>query len=685
MSLSKIQESPKPWAVSEFQLYRPYITNFVDKNLVPLLENQENEIRRICIHGEVKSGKREIVEYIAKRDEGSIQRVHLFISSFHRKADESQRKELSQHNIKVCSIKNKQDAEDALVQMQKYLRDGKQIIIHLDECDYGTGSRQNLKMIYEQLKSNNSIITILYSATPEELLFSQDITQSEDDDNFLEETYETGLRIYYIPPETYCGAKKFVEEGLVYDAKPFFEKINGTFKLSNQASEIILEAKKNIELSDDEKNEAKYLYSKAKKEGNLLESAMYEKIANKKIKNVVVVRFTYKTFGATNLRNGERSIEAFVKNKHLFPELENTIVIIDKSDYKINDNSHGIICEPVQWSAKEYWDQKVSDKLILIIHEQTSTRSTEWVFHDRLFATHDYRPNISYGTVAQAQLRVAHYSTKYSEFQRIRVYGHLKTFLFAAKMIDVTEYLNDDWKKVLIKRSVFNVNEKVKFKNSNDWVDAKITKFEDNLYTLEFTIDGRRYEAYNISKSDIKPNKEYNKYNIKHDEIIHHYYNEEYNEETADKILEDLGCNAKIELSTRVKGKAKIVLKIKSMFIECNENNIREKLIENIRNNEGLPESVRNHNFSVNSLFTNFEINENGEKIYKGLLRSIRAKYTYEIMKDQRWGFSKENIKPRLTVCYEGEKLGICLRYTTGEKEEVTTLSAYLSMYQPLK
>jgi hypothetical protein len=53
----------------------------------------------------------------------------------------------------------------------------------------------------------------------------------------------------------------------------------------------------------------------------------------------------------------------------------------------------------------------------------------------------------------------------YREFQRIRVYGHLKTFLLAAKMISVTDYLNDDWKKVQIKKDVFSIGEKVKLKH----------------------------------------------------------------------------------------------------------------------------------------------------------------------------------------------------------------------------
>jgi antitoxin component of RelBE/YafQ-DinJ toxin-antitoxin module len=691
MSLSII-ETPKPWSVSEFQLYRPYITNFVDKNIVNLLENPENEIRRILVHGEVKSGKREIVEYSAKRDEGSSQRIHLFMSSFHRVADEDQRKELAKHNIKVFSIKNKDDVDNAIKVIRELLRDGKQIVIHLDECDYGTGSRQNLKKIYGLFKENKSIVTILYSATPEELLFSQDITQSEEDDKFIEEIYEEGLRLYYIPPYNYCGAKKFLEEGLVHEAKPFFEKTtSGALELSSQAKEIINDAKVNIEDNILIREEYNYLSNKAKREGRQEEYFEYKKKAsNIKIKNVIELRFTYKTFGPTNLRNGARSIEAFVKNKHLFEELDDCIIILDKADYKTSDVLDGITIEQVQWSNKNYWDSKIDNKLIIVIHEQTSTRSTEWSFHDRLFATHDYRPNISYGTIAQAQLRVAHYFGKrYSEFQKIRVYGHLKTFQLAAKMISVLDYLNENWKKVPAKKDLFTIDEKVKFKYEGNWYDAKIVSYdaENKKYNLHFNMNSKLYKALDIGKGDIKSIKESKKFWIKNytDNTNHPVYNEEYNEETADKIIEELGCNIKTELSSRVKGKSKSILKIKSEFIECDETNVREIILEKIINNNSLPLDVRNHNFNTTSLFNNYEFNEVGEKIYKGIIRSQKSVYKYEFMKDQRWGFNEENRKPRLTVCYDVEKLGVCLRYTNGEKEEVTTLSSYLSMYQPLK
>ena len=284
MSLSKMIEPSKPWSVAEFQLYRPYISKFVDDNIVPLIENDNNEIRRLLIHGEVKSGKREIVEYIAKRDEGSQQRVHMFLSSFHRTADENQRKELAKHNLIVCSIINKEVADKAIKKISDILREGKVIIIHLDECDYGTGSRQNLKTIYGRFKQNKSVITILYSATPEELLFSQDITQSEEDDKFIDEIYEEGLRLYYIPPSNYCGAKKFIDEGLVIDARPFFEKtIDNKYTLSCQAKSIIADAKSNIEELMQMREEENYLASKAKREGNIEE---FNKIKDNQVNKI---------------------------------------------------------------------------------------------------------------------------------------------------------------------------------------------------------------------------------------------------------------------------------------------------------------------------------------------------------------------------------------------------------------
>jgi hypothetical protein len=681
----------KPWAVAQFQKYRNYMTEFVDSKIIPLIECQEYDIRRVLIHGEVKSGKREIVEYIASRDKGFRIREHVFISAFHRKADESQRRELEAHNLKVFSIISNESAKETLRYINNRVSQGIKIILHADECDYGTGLRQNLQIIYNSIKENINIFTILYSATPEEVLFSQDITQSEEDENLIRGIYEQGIRLYYVPPDTYCGAKKFLSEGLVENAYPFFKKENDVYVLSEQGKKIIADAKNNIRISNIEKAEATYLCHKYKNENNIAEAEKNEKISKKKIRHVIVLRLTYKIYKnsqRTSQRNN-RSIEEFLNNSHLFPELADVNIIADKTDLsKYTNNNQNISYETVNWSNKNYWDNKNSDKLTMIVHEQTSTRSTEWEFHDRVFAIHDYRPSASYGTIAQAQLRVAHYSTKYGEFQPIRVYGHLKTFQLAAKEIEFSDYLNDDWQKKPVTRDHWLVDDSVKYKHKNDWVNALIIAHnQDDTYNLSFIQNDLSITKTNIKKSNIKKNSENKKFNIINTKTgeIHPEYNEEYNNATAEKILkDDLGCyNKAPEISSRVKGKSKIVLKIRSLFVKCDKNNIATEIDRHIKNNMDLPQTVREHNFNVSMYFNNYIVCEDGERRYKGILRHEIKIYTYEYIKEQRWGFSLSNNAPRLTVCYNGDVLGVCLRYVTGEREEVNNLSSYLSMYQP--
>jgi len=243
--------------------------------------------------------------------------------------------------------------------------------------------------------------------------------------------------------------------------------------------------------------------------------------------------------------------------------------------------------------------------------------------------------------------------------------------------------------QILVMEQLLSIGEKVKLKHQGIEYDSIIISYDPEYrkYDLQFIMNGKLHKVENVGKGDIKAKKESKKFNIKNsnDDILHYYYNEEYNEETADKILEELGCNIKIDLSSRVKGKSKSVLKIESTFIECDETNVSSCIQEGIKNNTALPNDVRGHNFNTSSLFSNFEINESGQKIYNGTIRTIKNVYYYEDLKKQRWGFNEENKKPRLTVCYNEERLGLCLRYTKGEKEEVTTLSSYLSMYQPLK
>lgn len=79
-----------------------------------------------------------------------------------------------------------------------------------------------------------------------------------------------------------------------------------------------------------------------------------------------------------------------------------------------------------------------NESKVLLIINQTCTRSTELGFHKHLAFLHDYRVNESnYSTLAQAYLRVAHY---HPTGHKIRVYAEKEVFELAAEKIKKEEY-----------------------------------------------------------------------------------------------------------------------------------------------------------------------------------------------------------------------------------------------------
>ena len=384
--------SSKPWSVSEFESNRKHLTDFVRDTICPLIEKK---VMRILIRAPVKSGKREIVEYIAMRDLNTREkRVHAFISAWHRTADREQREELETQNLTVFSITNDANVKEFLKWLQDSMDAGYDIVIHLDECDHGSGDTQKLSEVWTKIRKDLRITAILYSATPEEAMFSGDF----DVNDFI----GNHPPVFYTPPEGYCGPNKFLEEDLVHEARPFFTK---NFELSEQGKEIIRD--------------------------------MRASMSKNPLRNIFILRLTY------SLKIGENKTEN--KAKHLFlnhldsfKELSDFTVIVDKGYYANTRR------EEIEWSSKSYWDEKGTEP-ILIVHDQTSTRSTEWSCHDRVFATHDFRESLTYAVVSQAQERVNQYSQKYNAFQPIRVYGHKKTFLLSAGLISYEEYLSNQW------------------------------------------------------------------------------------------------------------------------------------------------------------------------------------------------------------------------------------------------
>jgi hypothetical protein len=197
-------------SVDDFERERVHLTTFVKQEILPVMEDEE--IRRVLIRAPVKSGKREIVEYIAKRDESrDPHRVHAFLSAWHRVSDEEQRKELANHNLKVFSVTNAKNKEECIKWIRAKVDQGKRIVLHLDECDFGTGDRQQLGTIYREFRNHPMILFLLYSATPQEILFSGEVDAKEDEPfrDMVDDMIYFGKHVEYTPPEGYCGPGRF--------------------------------------------------------------------------------------------------------------------------------------------------------------------------------------------------------------------------------------------------------------------------------------------------------------------------------------------------------------------------------------------------------------------------------------------------------------------------------------------
>lgn len=463
----------KPWSIASFESHRPHLTEFVRRDLLPLLETAD--CVRIVVRAPVKSGKREIVEYIAMRDSSTNSpRVHAFLSAWHRKADDEQREELKHHNLRVFSITKQKEVSACISWIMSELAKGKQIVLHLDECDHGSGGKQMLSKVWAQTRDTTSVTNILYSATPEEVLFSGEVDDPDQVTMTQTMLYE-GHRVKYNPPSGYCGPARFLEAGLVTEAKPFFYKSHTGFHLSDQGKEIIT---------------------------NLRQS-----LVENPNRNIVVLRLSYSDLGGTQAeRKQNKALYQFLNNLNKFPELNDMAIIADKGDYS-GDKQPNMLIQKIEWSSDMFWKLQATAVPTIIVIDQTSSRSTEWACHNRIFATHDFRNMVQYTTISQAQERVNHYEQRYGGFQQIRVYGHRKTFLLSAEQIDYKTYLTNDW-----------IRHKV----------DKRTAGDENLYRVKRVATGVLHPSCPSGGMV---------------------------EAVADMLLQDLGCFADVSISARVIGR----------------------------------------------------------------------------------------------------------------------------------
>lgn len=577
-------EPAKPWAVAEFKLYRPHLVEWVDKTIVPLL--QDAFCQRVVIRAPVKSGKREIVEYTSMCDNvDDSRRVHAFLSAWHRAADEDQRKELGDHNMKVFSINKKTAAEECIKWVKAKVNLGKTIVIHLDECDHGSSDNQILGKVYKFVRGIPNVFTILYSATPQEVLFSKDVNTDDDGEDEMLDDMLYGTHVEYKPPIGYCGPGRFLDADLVFEAKPFFA-LEPLAALTPQGLEIITSLKAST--------------------------------ASGSGRNIATLRLTKKE----GRRKGGKEIYKFLQNSRHIPQLEGVQIWVDKSDCDWGSP------RKIEWSSREYWRAIAKDIPILIVMDQTSSRSTEWACHDRIFAIHDYRTSQQYAILSQAQERVNHYDTKYiGGFQPIKIYGHKKTFELSAGRIGYEQYFACEWimRKVDVRRQLGDV------------------------YDIKNSSTGVRHELYSVPLSKTQ----------------------------AEAALEALGCFGDLSLSNRVRGDIRPLPVFGTHWFQCNRDNWNTAITA-VKSTvgDGL---LAGHGFE-NPFLSARRPSPGDDGREFGQLRGWRIlDYDTDIKKQPGWGVGLG--APRVTICYYGTTLGVAVRWHSGEFQNSNRLTAYRSMY----
>jgi hypothetical protein len=604
----------RQWSIAEVERERSHLCDWLKTTVVQAIEEGK---RRILVRAPVKSGKRQMVEYLAMRDNThNPTRKHTFLTAWHRTADEEQRAELKCYGIDVFSGITGKKKDDYNTKIRATIQTAPQVtlIIHIDECDHGSAELQVLAEIWSEWRDNANVIFILYSATPEEVIYSGEIDSEHEEmigDLIEGEDECEGARFDYTPLETFCGPAKFLDENLVVEARPFFEKV------------LDLGAQHRYRLTE---------------QGRQLMHELREQMKVDRKRNILMLRLSYdtedndttkpKTKKDPKPKESKKAIHQFLKSLHMFPELADCQIYVDK-DEKPPGMSNMCEAQKIGWSRATYWRGITTEMPVIIVNDQTCSRSTELAVHDRIFAYHDYRRTITFTVCSQAFERPNHYSTKYpSGFQRIRIYCHVKTMLLSAGRISYDEYIEKP-----------------------EWTMKK-----------QYNAD-----MYQIVKND-------------RTRRVHHDHPTPMTQSQANNVLLDLKCDKTYtKLSARVTGKIDDEIMIQSVFVPCSS----AEEFDRLRRQGAL--NGKDGRGPRDNLFEKYSPNPENpdQQQFVCNIRSERKVRTVEEVKHEHWGISQRH-QTRRHICYNDEDgvCGVLIQMFNGY-HEVDTLTCHKSMYRP--
>lgn len=461
-------------SLSWFERFRNAQYKFCLKDIITPISKGK---KHITVKAPVKCGKRSMVEichlYTSEKDILLKQKTY-FVSAFHRKADEKQRKELSDYGIDVKSITNKKKSVELIKNLEKDLKIYDEIHIHLDELDFGSSNKQLLSKIYKKYYNNDKIIWIKYSATTE-----------EDEEEFLDDLVSReGHFAEFIPDKEYYGMKRYFDDSRFRPAQEFFKYINEEeICITPHGQELI---------------------------ANLLKET---KDKNNR-RNTAVLRLTGKVPSPDSKKKYTTLFE-YVKG--FKKDLEEEINKDSRIRFRMIFVSSNDKDETLDWSDDSYWEDKHPNIAHLYIVCEVAKRSTEWRCHPYLVWYHTYRNSWIINTTMQDQERPVYYENSFLnigiKFEDIKcnIYGNLPIAKYSAGLISMKTLMeaNNGLCKMSGNLKVRNTNKrniKAKIHTYNSWEEIpgnfrtisyeqfiqQNPKFEKNItYTIKRKKDGK--------------------------------------------------------------------------------------------------------------------------------------------------------------------------------------------------
>jgi hypothetical protein len=386
---------------------------------------------------EIKWGKREVVIISALL---YPQFKHIFISALNRVDCKKQHEELESYDISCFTVTVKKDREEILKLLEYEQSSSRNnLIVHFDESDYGTGSKQKMEEVHGACVSIAKGI-IHYSATNEEALFSPSMAKDE-------MTYRVNVE----KVETYRGVDWFLDNDLVYEAKPFINDAGG---LSFSGEEIINE------------------------------------FFNQNDKLILLVRLAGKNREETG-KSKEKFLSDFQRASAISSNLRKQLT------------KKGILSEFVDgnMTRPDLWENihkpaTTGDKMHLVIFiNQTLTRSAELSldFLKNLYGLHDFRKSgTAYNTIIQA-FRICHYDS--SGFN-IKVWTCIESLMIYAAPNNLKDWVN----------YAYNTGRKVsqRITSGNSLVLSTEGFTIINCKTVEELINEAKKRKYTVTKTRIE-------------------------------------------------------------------------------------------------------------------------------------------------------------------------------------